>query len=121
MKFSHNCIPNNKSAINLHKRKIFNPSVNRQIRTYNCTNKRDCPIQEKCTTENILYETETDICSKNRQKKIYFRNFRNKISNEVSDAKKLFSNKKHKNDRKLSNELWKIKTSKPVIVWKILG
>ena len=35
----------------------------------------------------------------------------------------MFNHEKHKNDKQLSNELWKIKASKeePVLVWKGLG
>ena len=50
---SYSCMPNIKSAINSHNRKILPSPVNNQSRTCNCINKTDCPLQEKCLSENI--------------------------------------------------------------------
>ena len=60
---------NIKSAINSHNRKILHPPVNSQSRTCNCIKKTDCPLQEKCLSENTLYQA--DISSKNFQMKIF--------------------------------------------------
>ena len=47
IKVSYSCMPNIKSAINSHHRKILLSPVNNQSRTCNCINKTDCPLQEK--------------------------------------------------------------------------
>ena len=110
-----------KSAINSHNRKIFHLSVNSQSRTCNCIKKTDCPLQEKCLSENTLYQA--DISSENFQTKIYYGISETKFKTRFSNHKKSFNHEKHKNDTQLSNELWNIKASKeePVLVWKILG
>ena len=112
---------NIKSVINLHNRKILNSPVNNQSRTCNCINKTDWPLQEKCLSENALYQA--DISSENFQTKIYYGISETKFKTRYSNHKKSFNHEKHKNDTQLSNELWKIKASKeePVLVWKILG
>ena len=51
-------MPNIKSAINSHNRKILHLPVNNQSRTCNCIYKTDCPLQEKCLSENALYQTD---------------------------------------------------------------
>ena len=81
----------------------------------------DCPLQEKCLSENTLYQA--DISSENFQTKIYYGISETKFKTRYSNHKKSFNHEKHKNDTQLSNELWKIKASKeePVLVWKILG
>ena len=48
IKVSYNCMPNIKSAIYSHNKKILHPSVNNQSRKCNCITKTDCPLQEKC-------------------------------------------------------------------------
>ena len=69
IKVSYSCMPNIKSAINSHNRKILHPPVNSQSRTCNCIKKTDCPLQEICLSENTLYQAE--ISSENFQTKIY--------------------------------------------------
>ena len=63
-------MPNIKSAINSYNIKIVHPPVNNQSRTCNCINKTDCPLQEKCLSENTLYQA--DITPENFQRKIYY-------------------------------------------------
>ena len=78
-------------------------------RTCNCINKTDCSLQEKCLSQNTLYQA--GISSENFQTKARY-----------SEHKKSFYHEKYKNGTQLSNELWKIKASKgePVLVWKML-
>ena len=72
-------------------------------------------------SEITLYQA--DISSENFQKNIYCGISEIKFKTRYSSHKKSFNHEKHKNDTQLSNELWKIKTSKeePVLVWKNLG
>ena len=109
-------MPNIKSVINSHSRKI-----NSQSRTCNCIKKTDCPLQEKCLSENTLYQA--DISSENFQTKIHYGISETKFKTRFSNHEKSFNYEKHKNDTQLSNELWNIKASnkEPVLVWKILG
>ena len=107
-----------------HNRKILHPSVNSQSRTCHenrHVKKTDCSLQEKCLSENTLYQA--DISSENFQTKIYYDKSETKFETRFSKHKKSFNHEKHKNDTQLSNELWNIKASKeePVLVWKLLG
>ena len=77
IKLSYSCMPNSKSAINSHNRKILHPPVSNQRRTCNCINKTDCLLQEKCLWENTQHQA--DISSGNFQMKIYYNIIRNKI------------------------------------------
>ena len=119
--FSCSCMPNIKSAINSHNRKILYSPVNNQSRTCYCINKTDRPLQEKCLSDNTLYQA--DISSENFQTKIYCGISETKFKTKYSNHQKSFNHGKHKNHTQLSNELWKIKSSKeePVLVWKSLG
>ena len=68
IKVSYSCMPNIKSAINSHDRKILHPPVSSQSRTYNCIRKTDCLLQEKCLS--TLYQA--DISLENFQTEIYY-------------------------------------------------
>ena len=101
IKVSYSCMPNIKSAINSHNRKILHSPVNNQSRTCNCINKTACPLQEKCLSENTLYQA--DISSGNFQTKIYYGISETKFKTRYSNHKKSFNHEKHKNDTQLSN------------------
>ena len=114
-------MPNIKSTISSHDRKILHPPVNSQSRTCNCFKEIDCLSQEKRLSENTLYQA--DISSEIFQMKIYYGILETKFKTRYSNYKKSFNHEKHKNDTQISNEFCKIKASKgePVLVWKILG
>ena len=101
--------------------KILHAPVNSQCRTCNCIKKTNFPLQEKCLSQNTLYQA--DISSENFQTKIYYCISETKFKTRFSNRKKSFHHEKHKNNTQLSKELWNIKASKeePVFVWKILG
>ena len=103
-------MPDIKSAINSHNKKILHPSVNNQRRTCNYINKTDCSLEEKCFSENTLYQV--DISSENFQTKIYYGTSETKFKIRYSNHKKSFNHEKYKNDTELLNELWKIKAPK---------
>ena len=64
-------MPNTKSAINSHNRKILFSPYNNHSRTCNCINKtEDYPLQEKCLSQNTLYQA--DISSENFQTQINY-------------------------------------------------
>ena len=61
IKYSYSSMPNIKSAINSHNRKVFHARVNNQGRPCNCINKTDCPLQEKCLSKNTLHEADISL------------------------------------------------------------
>ena len=87
IKVSYSCMPNIKSAINSHNRKIPHPPVKSKSRTCNCIKKTDCPLQEKCLIKQALYQA--DISSENFQTKIYYgiseTKFKTRFSNDMSN------------------------------------
>ena len=80
---------NIQSVINLHNRKILNSPVNNQSRTCNCINKTDGPLQEKCLSENALYQA--DISSENFQTKMYHGLSETKFKTRYSNHKESFN------------------------------
>ena len=108
LKLSYSCMPNIKSAINSHNRKILHPPVSNQRRTCKCINKTDCLLQEKCLWKNTLYQA--DISSEKFQIKIYYNISETKFKRRYFNHKKSFNHKKHENDRnyRINSEKLKI-------------
>ena len=56
VKVSYSCMPNIKSIINAHNKKILSPNRQLEERTCNCTRKETCPMNQNCLISNIVYE-----------------------------------------------------------------
>ena len=96
VKRSYSCLPNLKSIINAHNRKILYPSQNIARRTCNYINILQCLLQQKCLGNSILYQAKITPIGENSEIKFYYGiNHRNR-----------------KSDTELSNKLWKIKDNK---------
>ena len=49
-------MPNVKSKINAHNKKILSSEVRKEERTCNCTRIENCPLNQNCLSRNIVYE-----------------------------------------------------------------
>ena len=56
MKISYSCMPNMKSRINIHNKKVKKAKPSAQARTSNCINKSKCPLNNRCLSNNVLYK-----------------------------------------------------------------
>ena len=54
VKVSYSCMPNIKSVINAHNKKVLSPTNVNDERTCNCRRNAICPLDNNCLTKNIL-------------------------------------------------------------------
>ena len=78
MKISYSCMPNMKSRINIHNKKVTKAKPSAQARTCNYINKSKCPLNNKCLSNNVVCKANITSASEN---------YRNKIYNGISDTK----------------------------------
>ena len=64
-------MPNMKNIINTHN-KIISTSRDNIARTCNCIRKHQCPLNEKCLTNNLIYKASTRPNEENAKIKIYY-------------------------------------------------
>ena len=57
LKISYSCLPNIKSILDSHNKKIAN-NVNNQVPTYDCKNLNDCPVKGSCLEKNVVYRAD---------------------------------------------------------------
>ena len=69
---SYSCLPNIKSIIRAHNRRILYPSSVIGRRTYNCINIPPCPPQQMCLSNNILYQANITPIGENSENKVYY-------------------------------------------------
>ena len=72
VKVSYSCMPNIKNIINTHNKKIINPPKDNITRTCNCIRKQQCPLNEKCLTNNVLHKASITPNEENSKIKIYY-------------------------------------------------
>ena len=123
VKVSYSCMPNIKSKINQHNKKIIpNSETNQNIRTCNCINKQQCPLNQQCLSKDIIYQATITSDIQNYREKHYIRLCHTTFKARYTNHKKSFSHIKYKNNTELSNEYWKIKNmhGTPTITWKII-
>ena len=120
LKISYSCMPNIKSAINNHNRRILQEN-NDNERACNCIRKEACPLSNQCLTTNIVYEaTITSIAQDNRPK-TYIGISEGPFKKRFANHKKSFNHIKYEKETELSKEYWRLKNSGevPIVTWKI--
>ena len=122
VKISYSCTRNIKAIINSQNAKILFPKKSTEQRTYNCLNKVNCPLEQKCLTTNIVYKAKVTSSNQNYQEKVYFGSCETTFKKRFSNHKKSFNLNEYKNETELSNEIWRIKHSghHPKVKWEIV-
>ena len=106
VKVSYSCMPNMKNIINAYNKKIINLPKDNIGRTCNCIRKNQCPFNEKCLTNNVLYQQVSQM--KKFKKKIYYGVSETAFKLKYANRKKTFNNIKYRTDTELSNKYWNI-------------
>ena len=122
VKISYSFLPNIKSIINAHNRNILYPSPTIGRRTCNCINIPQCPLQQRCLSNSILYQASITPIGENSETKVYYGICETTFKLRYANHKKSFNHRNRKSDTELSNEFWKIKDNKRSanITWEIL-
>ena len=92
-KTSYSCLPNIKSIINAHNRKIIYPSPTIGRRTCNCINISQCPLQQNCLSNNILYKAIITPVRENLETKVYYGIWETTFKLRYANHKKPFNHR----------------------------
>ena len=122
IKVSYSCMPNIKSKINQHNHQIIKPNIPENNKTCNCITKINCPLENKCLTENIIYEATITTPSNQQYTKHYIGLCETTFKKRYANHKKTFNHLKYEHDTTLSTEYWKLKKRNlnPQVSWKII-
>ena len=117
-------MPNIKNIINTHNnKKIIKLPKDNITRSCNCIRKHQCPLNEKCLTNNVLCKASITPNEENSKTKIYSGVSETAFKLKYANHKKTFNNIKHQTNTELSNEYWNIISANKTlnISWEILG
>ena len=108
------------NIIKAHNTQILNSDATKQIEsTCNCRNKETCPLPQKCTIENVVYQAK--VTSTNSTK-FYIGLTSTTFKSRYDQHKSSFNSAKDKHNTELSKHIWKLKDNNTPyqITWKIL-
>jgi len=77
-----------------HNRKILSEDTQQQKKLCNCANPNNCPVNNKCNLENVVYKATVE--NKDKKKAIY-------IGSTTTTFKKRFSNHKKSFNHEISS------------------
>ena len=98
-----------KSRINIHNQKVTKAKPSAQARTCNCINKSKCPLNNKCLSNNVLYNANITLTTENHRNKMSYGISETKFKSRYAKNRKSFKKRKYKTDTELSSEIWKLK------------
>ena len=102
-------MPNIRSKINGHNKKIRQPKPTEPQKLCNCLVKEDCPRNGLCLTSSILYQA-TQKCSDSKYKQKKYKGIcKTTLEKRYANPQKSFNLIKSKNDTTLSVEYWTLK------------
>ena len=99
------------NKISSHKKKIINSGNETNGKTCNCRNKSNCPLDNKCLINKIVYkaEIETNDGINELSTKVYFGISKTDFKSRYNKNKMSFRNQTHENDTELSKYIWSLK------------
>ena len=99
------------NKISSHKKKIINSGNETNGKTCNCRNKSNCPLDNKCLINKIVYkaEIETNDGINELSNKVYFGISKTDFKSRYNKNKMSFRNQTHENDTELSKYIWSLK------------
>ena len=114
IKLSYSCMPNIRSKINGHTKKILQPKSAQPQKLCNCLDKEDYPLNGLYFTSSILYQA-TRKCSDSKHKQKRYKGIvETTFKERYANHKKTFNLINSKNDTTLSTEYWTLnKSSNP--------
>ena len=112
-----------KNIIITHNKKIINPPKDNIARTCNCISKQQCPLKEKCLTNNVLYQASITTNKEIQKTKINYDVSETAFNLRYANHKKTINSIKYQTDTELSNEYWNLTSAYKTlnISWEILG
>ena len=84
--------------MNAHNRKILYPSPTIGKRTCNYINMSQCPLEQRCLSNNILYQANITSFGQNSETKVYDGIFETTFKLRYTSHKKSFNHRNRKSD-----------------------
>ena len=113
IKVSYSCMPNVKSSVNKHNKKILKKgretNNNEPVKTCSCPRNTECPLDNCCYEKDLQYSAEVTTNLPNYGTKVYKGICATTWKERFGNHKKSFNNEEYETETALSAEIWRIK------------
>ena len=123
VKVNYGCLPNMKAKISSHNKKILDEKDPLPSGNCNCRRANECPLPDKCTIPNVLYEATVTSEIAGYTSRVYKGVSQPPFKSRFGNHKKTFNNRQYRSDSSLSKEVWRIKDlgGSYNVTWRALG
>ena len=125
LKISYSCMDNMNKILKKHNNQIIRNNTKKEDpnkKKCNCRVPSDCPIGNRCKTDNVVYLAEISSTQKPQEIKYYIGSAHTSFKKRFSNHIRSFSHQEYANDTSLSTKFWELdgKNLTPTVKWKIL-
>ena len=92
------------SILTSHNKKLS--AENEKEDEWNCRNKDECPSENKCLTQRVIYEA--NVITLNISRKFYIELFDTPFKGRYNNHTRDFSNRRYKKGTELSKYIWSL-------------
>ena len=123
VKISYSCTSNIQQIIQAKNHTNSAAPDDKDQRQCNCRRPEDCPLDNKCLTENLIYQCTVNDNSGNGNRQTYIGLCETTFKKRFSNHKSTFNNQHLKNSTELSKHIWHLKENNINynMSWRILG
>ena len=121
IKVSYSCMSNIKTSISNHNRRLLEQQIVPPSTGCNCRTLNECPLNEKCLTESLVYQAEITSTDAG-EAKTYIGMTGGSFKKRYANHKKSINNPRYSSETELSKYIWDLKKKKQdfTINWSIL-
>ena len=116
VKVSYSCTANMQTIIQNHNKKTLSNKQEENIKTCNCRNKNNCPLQGKCLTQATIYKASI---THNNNTVHYIGSTEKDFKTRYNGHTQSFRTEYKKNSTKLSQHIWNHNIDPTTIEWSI--
>ena len=113
LRLSYCTTPNLQSIIARHNQRVMKDFNDRQIppqNLFNCRDKNNCPMDNKCLTDSIVYRADVTATGPIQESKFYVGLTANSFKQRFSSHKTSFTQERYKDQTSLSTYIWQLKS-----------
>ena len=121
LKISYSCMPNMKSILNAHNRKLVDTTQPAVGAACNCRKNSICPLDGNCLIKNVIYKATVSTATE-KSDKVYIGSTRRSFKARYNEHKASFNSASNEPSSKLSSHIRQLKKNKQdfEVKWQIV-
>ena len=122
LKISYSCMPNMKTILNAHNRKLVDSKQPTDSAACNCSKNNICPLNGNCLVKNVIYKATVSTPTDPKSDMVYIGSTRRSFKARYNEHKASFNSERNEPSSKLASHVRQIKKNNQnfKINWQIV-